>query len=69
MLRLNLILSGKQLERISKFQGIGCYELKQHKQWFDEGCSKLLDQMKQAKLQWLQDSNEINGDNLNNVKT
>jgi hypothetical protein len=35
---------------------------------FDEGCSKLLDQRKQAKLQWLQDLSEINGDNLNNVK-
>jgi hypothetical protein len=35
---------------------------------FDEGCSKLLDQRKQAKFQWLQDPNEINGDNLNNVR-
>jgi hypothetical protein len=36
--------------------------------WFDEGRSKLLDQRKQAKLQWLQDSSEINGDNLNNIR-
>jgi preprotein translocase subunit Sec63 len=36
--------------------------------WFDEGCSKLLDQRKQAKLQWLQDPSEIKGDNLNTVK-
>jgi hypothetical protein len=28
----------------------------------------LLDQWKQTKLQWLQDPNEINGDNLNNVR-
>jgi hypothetical protein len=42
--------------------------LKQHKQWFDEGCSELLDQRKQAKLQWLQDQSEINRDNLNNIK-
>jgi hypothetical protein len=35
---------------------------------FDEGCSQLLDQRKQAKLQWLQDPSEINGDNLNNVR-
>jgi hypothetical protein len=27
----------------------------------------LLDQSKQAELQWLQDPSEINGDNLNNV--
>jgi hypothetical protein len=46
----------------------GFYELKKHKSWFDEGCSKLLNQRKQAKLQWLQDPNEINGDNLNNVR-
>jgi hypothetical protein len=45
-----------------------CYcELKKHKIWFDEGCSKLLDQRKQAELQWLQNPSEINGDNLNNV--
>jgi hypothetical protein len=34
----------------------------------DEECSKLLDQRKQAKLQWLQDPSEIIGDNLNNVR-
>jgi hypothetical protein len=39
-----------------------------HKPWFDEGCSKLLDQRKQTKLQWLQDPSEIDGDNLNNVR-
>jgi phosphopantetheinyl transferase (holo-ACP synthase) len=36
--------------------------------WYNEGCSELLDQRKQAKLQWLQDPSKINGDNLNNVK-
>jgi hypothetical protein len=24
-----------------------CYELKQHKPWFDEGCSKLIEENKQ----------------------
>jgi hypothetical protein len=38
--------------------------LKKHKPWFDEACSKLVDQRKQAKLQ----SNGINGDNLRIVK-
>jgi prefoldin subunit 5 len=33
----------------------------------DEGCSKLLDQRKQAKLQLLQDPRQIDGDNLNNI--
>jgi hypothetical protein len=27
------------------------YELKKHKPWFDERCSELLDERKQAKLQ------------------
>jgi hypothetical protein len=50
--------------KISAKESPGYYELKKHKPWFDEGCSKLLDQRKQVKLQWLQDPNEINGDNL-----
>jgi hypothetical protein len=54
--------------KISAKESLGYYELKQHKPWFDEGCSKLLDKMKQAKLQWLQDPSEINGDNLKNVR-
>jgi hypothetical protein len=48
--------------KISARECLGCFELKKHKAWFDEGCSKLLDQRKEAKLQWL------NGDNLNNVR-
>jgi hypothetical protein len=47
---------------------LGYYEPKQHKPWFDEECSKLLDQREQANLQRLQDASEINGDNLNNVR-
>jgi hypothetical protein len=42
--------------------------LRKHKPWFVDGCSQLLDQRKQAKLQWLQDPSEINGDNLDNVR-
>jgi hypothetical protein len=33
------------------------FELENQKPWFNERCSKLLDQSKQAKLQWLQDPN------------
>jgi hypothetical protein len=54
--------------KISAKESLGYFELKKHKPWFDEGCSKLLDQRKQAKLQWLQDPSEINGDNPNNVR-
>jgi hypothetical protein len=42
--------------------------LKKYKPWYDEGCSKLLYQRQQAKLQWLQDPSKINGDNQNNVR-
>jgi hypothetical protein len=67
-LRWMLMLLQKD-ERISKFQpkSLGYYDLKKHKPWFDEGCSKLLDQRKQVKLQRLQDASEMN-DNLNNVR-
>jgi hypothetical protein len=58
-IRENINISAK--ERVCYF------EMKKHKPWFNEGCSKLLDQRKQAKLQWLHDPSEINGDNLNNV--
>jgi hypothetical protein len=42
-------------------------EMKQHKPWFDEGYSKLLRQRKQAKLEILNYSSQISGDNPNNV--
>jgi hypothetical protein len=54
--------------KISAKESLGYFELKKHKSWFDEGCSKLLDQGKEAKLQWLQNPSEIYGDNLNNVR-
>jgi hypothetical protein len=53
---------------ISAKESIRYFELKKHKPWFDEGCSKLLDQRKQTKLLWLQGPSKINGDNLNNVR-
>jgi hypothetical protein len=54
--------------QISAKESLGYCEFKKHKPWFDEECSKLVDQRKQANLQWLQDPNETNGDNLNNVR-
>jgi hypothetical protein len=53
---------------ISEKESLGYYGLRKHKPCFNEGQSKLLDERKQAKLQWLQDPNEINWDNLNNVR-
>jgi hypothetical protein len=54
--------------KISGKESLGYFELKKHKPWSDKGWLKLLDQMKQAKLQWLQDASEINEDNLNIVR-
>jgi hypothetical protein len=54
--------------KISAKESVGYYELRKHKPWFDKGCSELLDQRKQDKLQLLKDPSEINGDNLNNVR-
>jgi hypothetical protein len=33
---------------------LGLHELKQHKPWFDEECLGRLDQIRQAKMQWVQ---------------
>jgi hypothetical protein len=54
--------------KISAKESRGYFELKKHKPWFDKGRSELVDQRKQAELQWLQDPSEINGNNLNNVR-
>ena len=43
-------------------------EMKRHKPWFDEECLGILDQRKQAKMQWLQDPSQSNVDTLNKVR-
>jgi hypothetical protein len=53
---------------ISAKESLSYCKLKKHKPFLDRGCSKLLDQKKQAKLRWLQDPSEINGGNQNNVR-
>jgi hypothetical protein len=40
-------------------ESLSYYELKQRKSWFYEECSELLDQRKQAKLQWLQNPSQM----------
>jgi hypothetical protein len=54
--------------KITAKESLSYYERKQHKTWFDEGCSKILYRRKQAKQQWLQNQREINGDNPKNVR-
>jgi hypothetical protein len=57
----------KENGRTLNQDNLGLYELKRHKPWFDEECSRFLDQRKQAKMQWLQDPNHSNVGNLNNI--
>jgi len=60
--------NSKESIKTSAKHSLGLYELKQHKPWFDEECSQFLDQRKQAKVQWLNDPNQSNVDNLNSVE-
>jgi hypothetical protein len=48
--------------KISAKESLGYFELKKHKPRCDKGCSKLVQQRKEAKLQWLQDPSEINAE-------
>ena len=50
----------KENFKTSAKESLGLHELKQHKPWFNEECLGLLDQRKQAKMQWLQDPSQIN---------
>jgi hypothetical protein len=47
---------------------LGYHMLKHNKPWFDGECSKLIDQRKKVKLQWLQNLKQISGDNLQKFK-
>jgi hypothetical protein len=47
---------------------LGYHGLKHNKSVFDNECSELVDQRKQAKLQWLQNPSQINGDNLQDLR-
>jgi hypothetical protein len=58
----------KENIKISAKASLGLYERKQHKPWFNEEWSKFLDQRKQAKMQRLQNPNQINVGNLSNVR-
>jgi len=58
----------KENIKTSAKERLGLHELKQHKPWFDEECLGFLDQRKWAKMQWVQDPNQSNVDNLKNVR-
>jgi hypothetical protein len=50
-------------------ENLGYHRLKFNKPLFDDECLKVIDQQKQAKLQWLQNPSQINGDNLQYLRT
>ena len=58
----------KENIKTSAKESLGLHELKQHKPWFDKECVGVLDQRKQAKIQWIQDPSRSNVDYLNNVR-
>jgi hypothetical protein len=58
---------GENIKTSAK-ENLGYQKLKHDKPWFRDECSNLTDQRKQAKLQWLQNPNQINRDNLQNVR-
>jgi hypothetical protein len=58
----------KEKIKISTEKSLDYCESKHHKPRFDEECSQLVDRMKQDNLQWLQDPNEMNEDNLSYVR-
>jgi hypothetical protein len=60
--------TGLQLWKTSAKKSLGHYELQQHKPRFDDEYSKLIDRRKQAKLQWLQNPSQVNGDNMDNIR-
>jgi hypothetical protein len=52
----------------SATENLAYYVKKEHKPWFDEECSELLDQRKQAKFQLLQNPSQTNEENMNNLR-
>ena len=44
--------------KTSTKDSLGLHELKQDKAWFGDECLGLLDQRKQAKMKWVQDTSQ-----------
>jgi len=58
----------KEELKTSAKERVSLYKYKQHQLWFGVECVRSLDQRQQAKMQWLQNPNQSNVNNLNNVK-
>jgi hypothetical protein len=52
----------------SATDNLGYHMLKHGKPWFNDECSKLIDQWKQAKVQWLQNPSQITVEHLGTRK-
>ena len=55
----------KESIKTSVKESLGVQDRKKYKPWFDEECLGFLDRRKQAKMQWMQDPSQSNGENLN----
>jgi hypothetical protein len=53
---------------ISAQESLRLPERKKHKPWFDAQCAEFLGKRKQAKIQWLHNPNQNNGDDHHNVR-
>jgi hypothetical protein len=58
----------RENRKTSAKESIGHYELQQHKPWFDDKCSKLIDRGKQDKIKCLQNPSQVNGDIMGNIR-
>ena len=58
----------KESIRTSAKESLGVQDQKKYKPWFDEECLGFLDRRKQAKMQWMQDPSQSNGETLNKVR-
>jgi hypothetical protein len=60
--------TGSAIINVAFKERLDYYRLKQHKPCLNKGCSGLLDQRIQAKLQWLQAPNQRSGDSPNKAR-
>jgi hypothetical protein len=58
----------REISRPHPKSNLGYQKLKHNKPCFDDECLKLIDQRKQAKLQWLQNPSQVKGDHLKNLR-
>jgi hypothetical protein len=68
LIMLEKVLEKTEIIKTSAIDNLGYHRLKHNEPWFDDECSNLIDQRKQAKLQWFQNPNQINGENLQNIR-